>query len=257
MNKLVEQIDKVINKKGSLKAPAYYIRGLFIDIVNYFEKKVDDLKRKVEQINTVVTNVNKIVKNNPKGVVYAGYSNGSIDIKDIYRTHYILSNSSEYSSWVVIYSIKQIKQIRVHHQNTDIVNATEYRQYNNLFIYSFNLSQVFSDAHHAWKVRHSITVQYNDDIEERISTLNPSTFEEIEGGVVLASSDDNKTIQIYSGNYIEINIDVPKNTTFISGGGGTSNSDGQVIMLLNNRDFVGEYTKETDNDKITIKIIKP
>lgn len=60
MGKLIEQIDKLINKKGSLKTPAYYIRGLLIDIVNYFEKKIDTLNKQINTINNKIINIRNI-----------------------------------------------------------------------------------------------------------------------------------------------------------------------------------------------------
>ena len=260
MNKLIEQINKVINKKGSLKTPAYYIKGLFIDIVNYFENSINSLKKEIKSINNITTKINETIKNSPKGVVYAGYSNGSIDIKDIYRTHFILSNDPKYSSWVVIYSIKQIKQIMVYNNgNLYNVDITEYKPYNNLFIYTFNLYQIFTNATlDYWLVQHSINVRYNDNIEETIQLLNESLFSIITGGIILkSSSDDNKFIQLYSGNYVEVNIDVPKDTTNIYDGYSVTNNHGEFIVLLNNHNVLNDYTKETENDKITIKIIKP
>ena len=258
MNNLIEKIDKIIGKKGSVKAPAYFIRGLLIDIVKYFGNSINSLKQEVKRINTTTTNINKIVKNSPKGVVYAGYSNGSIDIKDIYRTHFMLGDSVEYSSWVVIYSIKQIKQVRVNTvDGVRTATITKHESYNNLFIYSFNLYQIYTIPPIIHKARHSITVQYNDDVEETISLLNKPTFSDIDAGVGFRYSNSINYFRVYSGNYIEINIDVPKDTTYISDNGSSSNEYGTFIILLNNHNVIGDYTKETENDKITFKSIKP
>ena len=68
MNKLIEQIDKLINKQGSLKTPAYYIRGLFIDIVSYFEKKINSFNGTINNINKKINDISKIYLSKEEGL---------------------------------------------------------------------------------------------------------------------------------------------------------------------------------------------
>lgn len=89
MNKLIEQIDKLINKKGSLKTPAYYIRELFINIVEYVEKKVNSINDRINTINKKIANI----ANNSEYIPLAPSKIYNIDFKVNKEVVYLLTGT--------------------------------------------------------------------------------------------------------------------------------------------------------------------
>ena len=252
MNKLIEQINKVINKKGSLKTPAYYIRELFIDIVNYFENKINTL-------NNHTNDMNKVVKYIPTGVVYAGYSDGPIAIKDIYTDHYILSEDSRCGSFAVLYSTKKITKITIRCANTEYSldeNKLSTKFGNGLYVYRVGLEFVVENIDNIFYGTYSMKVTYIDGDEEFIDNrlVNVDTAT-VQGKITLNINGVYKNIHVFGNNLTEFSINVINGTNSIETY--SENKSGyKFIFLLNNHEIPTEYIKETENDKIICKLVK-
>ena len=251
MNNLIEKIDKIIGKKGSVKAPAYFIRGLLIDIVKYFGNKINNL-------DNHTNDVNKVIKYVPTGVIYAGYSDRLIAIKDIYTDHYILSEDPNYCSFAVLYSTKKITKIILRYSDIEHILNDEFfdESGNGLYVYRVRLEEVAKNINNNFYGNHTIKVTYIDGDEEYIDTrvvmIDTGT---VHGEITLNINGVSKTIYVFGNNLTEFSINVPNGTSII--GTYSENRSGyKFIFLLNNHEIPTEYTKETENDKIICKLIK-
>lgn len=127
MNKLIEQIDKVINKKGSLKTPAYYIRGLFVDIVNYIDKISNSINDKINTINKKIPNVRNV---SDYAQILSITSIGRDEIEDFkkigYDISYVRIDNMKVTDGVVFYT-SGIFRVRVN----KFAKLLKKEQYNN------------------------------------------------------------------------------------------------------------------------------
>lgn len=251
MNNLIEKIDKIIGKKGSVKAPAYFIRGLLIDIVKYFGNNINTL------INDV-KNINKVTKYTPTGVIYAGFSDRLIAIKDIYTDHYILSEDPNYCSFAVLYSTKKITKIaiRLSGEDHNIDDKVSDESGNGLYVYRVRLGEVAKTISDNFYGIYGMKVTYIDGNEEYIDTrivmIDTGT---VRAEIILNIDGVSKKIYIFGNNLTEFSINVPNGTKSIETSAGLR--DGyKFIFLLNNHEIPTEYIKETENDKIICKLIK-
>lgn len=250
MNNLIEKIDKIIGKKGSIKTPAYFIRGLLIDIVKYFGNNINSLIKDIK-------NIKKITTYTPTGVIYAGYSDRLIAIKDIYTDHYILSEDPNYCSFAVLYSTKKITKIAIRlGEDHNIDDGVYDESGNGLYVYRVGLEEVAKTLDDNFYGSYRMKVTYIDGDEEYIDTrlviIDTGT---VRGEIILNINGVSKKIYIFGNNLTEFSINVPNGTESIET---SSEIRGhyKFIFLLNNHEIPTEYIKETENDKIICKLIR-
>lgn len=256
MSKLIEQIDKVINKKGSLKTPAYYIRGLLIDIVNYFENKIKIINNEIIYIKQLINKVK--VTNNSYIFDYGFVSRNKDNYPNLYdkpRLDYKFNNN--------LFCIRATKDV--------IKNI--YIKYTDSTISPKNFNSVHlgtsSDRNYA------IIVAYYFDFN--ISTVNNSNFSKIvieciDGStliipmipVVNISID---TTDVLGGNKwnvyafsifqtnCEINLHIPNNISKLIVNKTIYRDDTIINTYIDNSQFSDSVTIDHSTDLTTLKLL--